>query len=344
MRAYVTWTHSGDSPPSSSAPSCSSRSAPASSRRSCSAPTPTASYLSINLGWGLGVMFGVLVAGGVSGAHLNPAVTVALAVHRGLPWGKVAPYAAGADGRRVRRRGAGLRHLPRGVRRLRRRRAAGRRRAGHRRHLRHVSAAVPVDSPAASSTRSSARRCSSSASSPSATRSNVAAPAWTRAGAGRRCWSSASAWPSASTPATPSTRRATSGRGSSRPWPAGAAACSPPAAAGGGCRSSAPIDRRRSLGGASTTSASRGSHPAAERRDEPLRAGPRPGHDLEPRDRLRPRRPRRGDGAAGVPADLPAARPRGARPRGHLAHAAADGARRDGAGRGDARPTSPPSA
>ena len=50
-------------------------------------------YLSINLGWGLAVMLGVLVAGGVSGAHLNPAVTVALAVHRGLPWGKVAPYA-----------------------------------------------------------------------------------------------------------------------------------------------------------------------------------------------------------------------------------------------------------
>ena len=51
------------------------------------------SYLAINLGWGIGVMLGVLVAGGVSGAHLNPAVTVALAVHRGLPWRKVAPYA-----------------------------------------------------------------------------------------------------------------------------------------------------------------------------------------------------------------------------------------------------------
>lgn len=49
-------------------------------------------YLSINLGWGLGVVFGVLVAGGVSGAHLNPAVTVALAVHRGLPWRKVLPF------------------------------------------------------------------------------------------------------------------------------------------------------------------------------------------------------------------------------------------------------------
>jgi MIP family channel proteins len=50
------------------------------------------SYLAINLGWGIAVMLGVLVAGGVSGAHLNPAVTLALAVHRGLPWGKVAPY------------------------------------------------------------------------------------------------------------------------------------------------------------------------------------------------------------------------------------------------------------
>lgn len=51
------------------------------------------SYLAINLGWGIAVTLGVLVAGGVSGAHLNPAVTLALAVHRGLPWGKVVPYA-----------------------------------------------------------------------------------------------------------------------------------------------------------------------------------------------------------------------------------------------------------
>jgi MIP family channel proteins len=52
------------------------------------------SYLAINLGWGLAVMLGVYVAGGVSGAHLNPAVTVALAVRRGFPWGKVAPFVA----------------------------------------------------------------------------------------------------------------------------------------------------------------------------------------------------------------------------------------------------------
>ena len=37
---------------------------------------------------------GVYVAAGVSGAHLNPAVTLALAVRRGFAWGKVAPYIA----------------------------------------------------------------------------------------------------------------------------------------------------------------------------------------------------------------------------------------------------------
>jgi MIP family channel proteins len=52
------------------------------------------SYLSINLCWGLAVVMGVYVAAGVSGAHINPAVTVALAVHRGFPWRKVAPYIA----------------------------------------------------------------------------------------------------------------------------------------------------------------------------------------------------------------------------------------------------------
>lgn len=48
--------------------------------------------LSINLAWGLAVTMGVYVAGGISGAHLNPAVTLALAVYRRFSWKKVPAY------------------------------------------------------------------------------------------------------------------------------------------------------------------------------------------------------------------------------------------------------------
>jgi MIP family channel proteins len=50
--------------------------------------------LSINIAWGLAVTMGCYVSAGVTGAHLNPAVTVALAIHRRFPWSKIAPYVA----------------------------------------------------------------------------------------------------------------------------------------------------------------------------------------------------------------------------------------------------------
>src|SRR6516225_2011404 len=51
-------------------------------------------YTNITIGWGLAVMMGICLAGRISGAHLNPAVTLAVAVFRGFSWRKVIPYTA----------------------------------------------------------------------------------------------------------------------------------------------------------------------------------------------------------------------------------------------------------
>jgi glycerol uptake facilitator protein len=48
---------------------------------------------SIAWAWGIGVILGVYVAAGISGGHINPAVTIAFAAFGGFPWRKVLPYA-----------------------------------------------------------------------------------------------------------------------------------------------------------------------------------------------------------------------------------------------------------
>ncbi|SHF49812.1 glycerol uptake facilitator protein, partial [Acidocella aminolytica 101 = DSM 11237] len=49
-------------------------------------------WLLITWGWALAVTMAIYVAGGVTGAHLNPAVSLAFAVKGDFPWRKVIPY------------------------------------------------------------------------------------------------------------------------------------------------------------------------------------------------------------------------------------------------------------
>ncbi|MCQ8278243.1 aquaporin family protein [Acetobacteraceae bacterium KSS8] len=58
-------------------------------------PVPHGGYTNIVLGWGLAVTFGIYISGATSGAHLNPAVSLALAVTGRFPWSKLPHYVAG---------------------------------------------------------------------------------------------------------------------------------------------------------------------------------------------------------------------------------------------------------
>lgn len=51
-----------------------------------------AGWLAIVVGWGLAVTLAIYAVGGISGSHLNPAVTLALAVNGDFPWSDVTGY------------------------------------------------------------------------------------------------------------------------------------------------------------------------------------------------------------------------------------------------------------
>ena len=49
-------------------------------------------WVVVSFAWGFAVMCGVFIAGPYSGAHLNPAVSVGLAMAGTFPWASVVPY------------------------------------------------------------------------------------------------------------------------------------------------------------------------------------------------------------------------------------------------------------
>ena len=193
-----------------------------------------AGWIVITLAWGLAVFVGVVVAGPITGAHLNPAVTLGLASVGTTPWDRRAVVPGGQFvGAFIGATLVYLHYLPHWQRDRERRTSS----SPSSRPARPSAARRPT-----SSASSSARSCWCSSSSPSATAATP--PAWRRSvHSPWHCSSSSSASRSAGRPAMRSTRPATSGRASSTRSCRSPASATPTGATRGS-RSSA-----RSLGG-----------------------------------------------------------------------------------------------
>ncbi|KAI0473692.1 aquaporin-like protein [Xylariaceae sp. FL0804] len=59
---------------------------------SASQATQYGTYETACWAWGFGWMFGIYLGGGVSGAHMNPAISLSLSVFRGFPWRQCGIY------------------------------------------------------------------------------------------------------------------------------------------------------------------------------------------------------------------------------------------------------------
>jgi glycerol uptake facilitator protein len=49
-------------------------------------------WLLITFGWAMAVTFAIYTVGGVTGAHINPAITLGAAIRKAMPWNKVPAY------------------------------------------------------------------------------------------------------------------------------------------------------------------------------------------------------------------------------------------------------------